>query len=114
MISQDANGKYRDVFCVSTDQKGHRYLKEVRELAVRQTRVPNHTLSKMRGKPVLLGVQREKNTNPDRWEDTYKLREPSEIVIVDDVAAYQIFDDSLVIAPRDVAPELERKKSLLS
>lgn len=65
----------------------------------------------MRFKPVLLGVRRETTTSADKWENTYLLRQPREIVIVDDMHAYQLFGDSITAAPRDMPLELERKMS---
>ncbi|KAF8555454.1 hypothetical protein OG21DRAFT_1483894 [Imleria badia] len=93
---------------------GHeRFLQEVGDLASRHTRIPNSTVSKMRSEPVLLGVRRETTSSPERWETIYLLQEPREIVIVDDIHAYQLFGDSIIAAPRDMPPELERFYVLL-
>ena len=66
----------------------------------------------MRLKPVLLGVRREKITNPDGWKDTDLLWEPKEIVIVNDIDTYQLFGDSIVAAPQHMPPELEGENEL--
>ena len=66
----------------------------------------------MRSKPVLLGIRREKTTNTDEWKKAYSLREPKEIVIVNDIHTYQLFDDSIVVAPQDMPPELEGENEL--
>jgi len=86
---------------------GLRFLQELRDLAARSSRISSDTIRKMMFKPVLLGMRHEKTMDPDVRKDTYSLWEPTEIVIVDDVHSYQLFDDLIIAAPRDMPPELE-------
>ena len=100
------------VYRATTDQGRYRFLQELRDLAARHTHISNDTISRMRSKPVLLGVRREKTTNPDGWKNTDSLWESKEIVIVNDIQAYQLFGDSIVAAPQNMPPELEGENEL--
>lgn len=77
---------------------GNRFLAELRSLAVNKHRIPNITLSKMKLKPVLLGT---KAKSQQGWDYVHELRKPKEIVIADDINAYQLFRDAVFVAPQE-------------
>jgi len=103
---QDPNGKNGNT-CGLLLTRGRRYLQELRDLAARSSRISSGTLGKMRSKPVLLGMRHEKTMDSDVRKNTHSLWMPTEIVIVDDIQTYQLFDDLIIAAPRDMPPELE-------
>ena len=53
----------------------------------------------MMSKPILLGIRRKNTTDGGEYERV--LREPGEIVIADDMDSYQLFGDTIFVAPRD-------------
>ena len=55
----------------------------------------------MMSKPILLGIRCKKNTDGGECEDIRALREPREIVVVDDMNSYKLFGDIIFVAPRD-------------
>ena len=77
------------------------FLAELRALASQGRRIPNITLSKMVSKPILLGIRRKKTTDGGEWEHERGLREPGQVVIADDMNSYQLFGDTIFVAPRD-------------
>ena len=82
-------------------------MQELCDLAARRTRISNDTTSKMMHNRVLLGSRRGETTNPDGRKRIYSLQQPKDIVIVNDVHAYQLFGDSIVAAPENMSCELE-------
>ncbi|KAH0828719.1 hypothetical protein J3R83DRAFT_3128 [Lanmaoa asiatica] len=82
------------------------FLQELRDLAAWRSRISNDTVNKMMLRPVLLSERGAKTTNLDKLEN-YPLWEPEEIVIVDDINTYQLFDGSVIAAPQDMSPELD-------
>lgn len=81
-----------------TDLRGNSFLTELRSLAVNKHRIPNITLSKMKLKSVLLGT---KAKGQQGWDYVHELRKPKEIVIADDINAYQLFRDAVFVAPQE-------------
>ena len=77
------------------------FLAELRALASQGRRIPNITLSKMRSEPILLCTRRKKTTDGGGWEYERALRVPGEIVVADDMSSYQLFEDTIFVAPRD-------------
>ena len=77
------------------------FLVELRDLASRSCRIPNNTLRKMMIKPILLGIRRKETTDGGGCGYERALREPGEIVIADDMDSYQLFGDTIFVAPRD-------------
>lgn len=72
---------------------------QLRNLAVNQKRISNLILSKMKSTSVLLG---KKVKGPHGLNShTHELRSAKEIVIADDVNAYQLFRDDVFIAPQE-------------
>jgi hypothetical protein len=55
----------------------------------------------MMSKPILLGIRRKKPTEGGECEYERALREPGEIVVADDMDSYQLFGDTIFVAPRD-------------
>ena len=82
-------------------------MQELRDLAARHTRISNAIIGRMRLKPVLAGTQREEATNSSGCKRINSLQQPKDIVIVNDVHAYQLFGDEIVAAPENMSPELE-------
>ena len=80
------------------DLQGNSFLTELRSLAVNKHRIPNITLSKMKLKSVLLGT---KAKGQQGWDYVHELRKPREIVIADDINAYQLFRDAVFVAPQE-------------
>jgi hypothetical protein len=81
-------------------------LDELRALAVRIRRIPHVTLNKMMSKPILVGICRKKTTDVgEECEYERVLREPGEIVIADDMNSYQLFEDTLFVAPQEFGLE---------
>ena len=77
----------------------YRYLTQLRNLAVNQKRISNLILSKMRSTSVLLG---KKVKGPHGLNShAHEMRSPKEIVIADDINAYQLFRDAVFIAPQE-------------
>ncbi|KAG6375323.1 hypothetical protein JVT61DRAFT_3551 [Boletus reticuloceps] len=86
---------------------GHEdFLAELRDLASQSRRIPNITLSKMMSRPILLGIRRKRALDGVEYEYERALRKPEEIVIADDMNSYQVFTDTIFVAPQDV-PGLE-------
>ncbi|KAF8432206.1 hypothetical protein L210DRAFT_3763951 [Boletus edulis BED1] len=82
------------------------FLAKLRVLAFRNRHIPNVTLGKMMSSPILLGIRRKKSDERREDGDEHVLQEPGGIVVADDMDAYQLFKDAIVVAPQDV-PELE-------
>lgn len=69
------------------------------------------TITRMKHSSVLLGSQRKAKKIPrenvvddldeDEWNIIYDLKKPDQIIISDDTHAYQVFGDSLFIAPQE-------------
>jgi len=71
----------------------------------------------MKVSPVLLGMQRKVRTLPsggrqrsnsigiddeeEDWDMQYDLKKPAQIVVADDIHAYQVFGDSVFTAPQE-------------
>ena len=55
----------------------------------------------MVSKPILLGIRRKKTAEGEKCEYERALRKPGEIVIADDMECYQLFGDTIFVAPRD-------------
>ncbi|KAF8125469.1 hypothetical protein EV363DRAFT_1402460 [Boletus edulis] len=69
---------------------GHEdFLAELRDLASQNRRIPNITLSKMMSRPILLGIRRKRALDGP-----------------DDLNSYQVFANTIFVAPQDV-PGLE-------
>ncbi|KAF8552603.1 hypothetical protein OG21DRAFT_1443221 [Imleria badia] len=77
------------------------FLAELRDLASQSRRIPNITLRKMMSKPILVGIRRKKPTDRRECEYERVLRKPEEIVIADDMNSYRLFEDTILVAPRD-------------
>ncbi|KAH7882874.1 hypothetical protein F5I97DRAFT_1930497 [Phlebopus sp. FC_14] len=87
------------------------FLVELRNLAVNIRLLSSATLARMKISPILLGVRRQKSTkstsekllewDEDGWELLHDLRKPRDIVIADDTNAYQLFGDSIFVAPQE-------------
>ena len=52
-------------------------------------------------KPILLGIRRKKTSDGGKYEDERALRDPREIVVNDDMNSYDLFGDTIFVAPRD-------------
>ncbi|KAF8415202.1 hypothetical protein L210DRAFT_3465017 [Boletus edulis BED1] len=86
---------------------GHEdFLAELRDLASQNRRIPNITLSKMMSRPILLGIRQKRALDGVEYEYERALRKPEEIVIADDLNSYQVFANTIFVAPQDV-PGLE-------
>ena len=55
----------------------------------------------MMTKPILLGIRRKETIDGGECGYERALREPGEIVIADDMDSYQLFGDTIFVAPRD-------------
>ena len=77
-----------------------RFLVELRKLAYQSQDIPNVTLYKMSHKAALLGVRRSK-TEGKGWDYEHKFLTRDWVTIVDDIDDYQLFSDSLFIAPQE-------------
>ncbi|EDR11411.1 uncharacterized protein LACBIDRAFT_313549 [Laccaria bicolor S238N-H82] len=87
------------------------YLAELRNIAINSRMISAGTIAKMTHSSVLLGSQRKAKKIPrendvddldeDEWNVVYDLKKPDQIIISDDTHAYQVFGDSLFIAPQE-------------
>ncbi|EIW74063.1 hypothetical protein CONPUDRAFT_86046 [Coniophora puteana RWD-64-598 SS2] len=88
------------------------YLIELRNVANNARLLSGATLTRMKSAPILLGTKRsvrsdkrrksnEADLEEDDWELLHDLKKASDIVIVDDTQAYQLFGDSVFTAPQD-------------
>lgn len=67
----------------------------------------------MMSKPILIGNRRKKTPDGREYECERALREPRDIVIADDMSSYQLFEDTLFVAPQDTGLEGTREYILL-
>jgi Protein of unknown function (DUF3684) len=98
--------------CISSSHKHNSespfvsYLSQLRELALDRNKLENGTILRMTLSKMLLGSRRVKSAggNASIEDDGYlqdKLLQPSEVVIVDDINAHQLFGDHIFCAPQD-------------
>jgi hypothetical protein len=85
------------------------YLRHLHELARERDKLEKGTILRMRRSKILLGSRRVKRGggnasirgDKDDWYLQDELLQPSEVVIVDDPNAYQLFGDRIFFAPQD-------------
>lgn len=92
------------------------YLVELRNIAVNHRLISNSTLLRLKRSAALFGSMRVKKvklaetaqavdglTEPeeDDWDCQYDLLTADQIVVVDDMHAYQLFGDSIFTAPQE-------------
>jgi Protein of unknown function (DUF3684) len=84
------------------------YLPQLRELALEKDKLEKGTILRMTRSKILLGSRRMKRGDNasiggdiDDWYLHDELLRPSEVVIVDDTNAYQLFGDRIFCAPQD-------------
>jgi hypothetical protein len=83
------------------------YILQLRELAKEKDKLEKETVIRMTQSKILLGSRRMKRgggnasigDKPDWYED--ELLQPSEVIIVDDNNAYQLFGDRIFCAPQE-------------
>ncbi|KAG2126877.1 uncharacterized protein EDB93DRAFT_1257371 [Suillus bovinus] len=99
------------------------YLVELRNLAVNARLLSTSALARMRVSPILLGFRRQRksrkesnkalNLDEEDWELLYDLRKPLDVVIADDINAYQMFGESIYTAPQEDLVESSKRLSVI-
>ncbi len=84
---------------------------ELQRIAVGQQQLTHETRQRMRQAQFLLASRRtprkksEKENgdslDDDEWDTEFSLRTPGEVVIADDLNAYQLFGEKLYVAPQE-------------
>ncbi|KZT11459.1 uncharacterized protein LAESUDRAFT_720694 [Laetiporus sulphureus 93-53] len=92
------------------------YLIELRNIAVNHRLIPSSTLLRLKRSAALVGSMRVKKVKSaekaqaadgsaeleeDDWDYQYDLLPPEQIVVADDMHAYQLFGDSIFAAPQE-------------
>ncbi|KAF9051010.1 hypothetical protein BDZ89DRAFT_1098552 [Hymenopellis radicata] len=87
------------------------YMTELQRIAVGQQQLTYDTRQRMKQAQFLLASRRtprkkfekEKgdNLDDDEWDTEFSLRTPGEVVIADDLNAYQLFGEKLFVAPQE-------------
>ncbi|KAH0832863.1 hypothetical protein J3R83DRAFT_11798 [Lanmaoa asiatica] len=89
------------------------FLAELQNLAVNSYNITNGPMSKMKISLILLGICCQKalktllnktslaEWDEEGWENLHNLQKPSEIIIADNMNAYQLFGNSVFITPQE-------------